>query len=408
MNKQHTSDTLGRTDEFRLSDASKPVNGSSSRPPYKVVSLFTGAGGIDIGFESLGVFETAVALDCSDYCVDTLILNQAKGHAIRSNSLTPWLEPIPGASESVTLLHGAKIQKMDLSEASSDDIRALYGGPIDVVYGGPPCQPFSIRNRRTDKGLHDERGRGNLVFSFIKLVGELNPAVFLFENVRGLEDPEYGGLLDRLVHFAEKELKYSVNVCRIVATHYGAPQTRRRIIIVGVRTGLKFDPPEETHGVTGLFDSFDRRPEVTVGQALEGLPRPGEANFPPNHRAPMHTQEMVERFKTVAPGKQDPIRKKIRLDAEKSCPAIFSGSDTGGGLADIHPWEHRALTPRECARLQCFPDFWELGSNRTGENYKMVANAVPPTVAAAFARRIATTLQSGRGSGRRQPETLTQ
>ena len=101
---------------------------------------------------------------------------------------------------------------------------------------------------------------------------------------------------------------------------------------------------------------------------------------------------MRARFAEVAPGKQDPVRKKIRLHPDRPCPTLFSGSDTGGGLADIHPWENRARTPRECARLQGFPDFWEFASNRSGEVYKLVANAVPPPLAAAFAIQLAAAL----------------
>jgi DNA (cytosine-5)-methyltransferase 1 len=361
-----------------------------SRPaPYRVVSLFSGVGGLDIGFESTGAFEVALSVDWSDYCVKTLEGNKAKRHKIKAGSVAPWLEELPRRPKAVTLLKNTVISQGDLSEASGDDLRKLYAGPIDVVMGGPPCQPFSVRNRMRDRGLLDKQGRGNLVFSFMRLVGELKPRTFLFENVMGLERDEHGDLIEQLVTYAEKELGYKTVTNKIVASGYGVPQDRRRILIIGTQVGLLYMPPKETHGQKNLWDTGDRLPSVTVGEALAGLPSPGSEHAPPNHKAPKHTEEMIKRFATVAPGKQDPVRKKIRLHPNYPCPAIFSGSDTGGGLADLHPTENRALTPRECARLQGIPDYWELFSNRTGEMYKMVANAVPPPLGAAFAVSLA-------------------
>jgi DNA (cytosine-5)-methyltransferase 1 len=366
-----------------------------TKPPYTMVSLFAGVGGIDLGFESTGAFRSVLAVDWSDYCIQTLEANQRKNHTVEVGFLTPWLRTHPRRSRTVRLLDGTIINKMDLSEASGDEIRRLYPGAVDVLTGGPPCQPFSVRNRSSARGLLDAQGRGNLVFSFMRLVDELRPRAFLFENVMGLERDEHGDLLSQLLAYAEQRLGYQTTVHKVVASRYGVPQDRRRIIIVGFSTPTQYSPPTETHGQAGLWDSSDRLPMVTVRKAIEGLPEPGSCDFPANHKAPKHSEEMMMRFSLIMPGKQDPVRKKIRLHPDRPCPAIFSGSDTGGGLADLHPIENRALTPRECARLQSLPDFWELVSNRSGEMYKMVANAVPPTLAAAFASAIATSLDGG-------------
>jgi DNA (cytosine-5)-methyltransferase 1 len=361
---------------------------------FKMVSLFAGAGGIDIGFELTGLFDTVVAADWAKYSIDTLQLNKSKAIKVRLSEAAPWLcRNMPcGETDPTTILNKAVILKTDLSNNGATEIRNSYEAPIDLVVGGPPCQAFSVRNRRADRGLLDEQGRGNLVFSFMEIVGSLRPKAFLFENVMGLERSEYGNLPERLIDYAREKLGYNVTLSKVKASDYGLPQDRRRIIIVGTNPELIYTPPPPTHGCSDLFDLYPKLPMVTVRDALMGLPEPGCKTSPANHNAPKHTDEMKARFADIAPGKQDPIRKKIRLHPDRPCPAIFSGSDTGGGLADIHPWENRALTPRECARLQGFPDEWEFSSNRSGEVYKLVANAVPPQLAAAFAIELAKAL----------------
>jgi DNA (cytosine-5)-methyltransferase 1 len=370
-------------------------------PPEKLnlVSLFAGAGGIDIGFEASGLFRTVIAADWADYAVNTLEANKKLTHRIGLASLAPWLlesNPESNFAEDTVILEDSEIVKLDLSEGAGPVLKGLYSGPIDVVVGGPPCQAFSVRNRRADRGLMDEQGRGNLIFSFMELVRDLNPKAFVFENVMGLDRSEHGNLVEKIVAFARDDLGYQVTIVKIVASDFGLPQDRRRIIIVGTEKNVEFIPPAPTHGVEDLFDTKKRLPFVTVRDALQGLPEPGTDGAPANHIAPNHSDQMRARFAEIVPGKQDPVRKKIRLHPDRPCPTLFSGSDTGGGLADIHPWENRALTPRECARLQGFPDFWELCSNRSGEVYKLVANAVPPPLAAAIAVQLGRAIQSKR------------
>ena len=362
-------------------------------PPekLKLVSLFAGAGGIDIGFEATGLFRTVIAADWADYTFDTLEANKKMAHRIGLASLAPWLlknYPENHFAEDNVILEDTAIVKLDLSEGAGPVLKSLYSDPIDVVVGGPPCQAFSVRNRRADRGLMDEQGRGNLIFSFMELVRDLNAKAFVFENVMGLDRSEHGNLVEKIVAFARDDLGYRVTIVKVVASDFGLPQDRRRIIIVGTEQHVEFLPPAPTHGVEDLFDANKRLPFVTVREALQGLPEPGTDGAPANHIAPKHSDQMRARFAEIAPGKQDPVRKKIRLHPDRPCPTLFSGSDTGGGLADIHPWENRALTPRECARLQGFPDFWELCSNRSGEVYKLVANAVPPPLAAAIALQL--------------------
>jgi DNA (cytosine-5)-methyltransferase 1 len=364
----------------------------------KVLSLFAGAGGLDIGFEATGAFETVLAIDFAGYCTATLEGNKSRRHEIRLEQIAPWLRPPPGFAGQSVLLNTASVIRRDLSTASADDIRQLYSGVIDGVIGGPPCQPFSTRsrNRNLPRGLADVEGRGNLIFTFLNLVRTLEPRFFLFENVLGLDRDDLGNVLDSLLAYAKEHLPYSLHVSKVVASDYGVPQSRKRVFVVGFRQPAPYSPPPVSHGTETLF-ARDLRPFVTVREALASLSPPSRGGSVSNHELRKHSPETVRRFATIPPGKEDPIRKKPRLHPERPAPAVFSGSVDGGGLSDIHPWEDRALTPRETARLQGFPDCWEFVSNRVGEVYKLVANAVPPALAAAFARQIAIALVDDTG-----------
>jgi DNA (cytosine-5)-methyltransferase 1 len=359
----------------------------------KVASLFAGAGGLDIGFEATGAFETVLAIDWADYCTDTLERNRARKCRLGLADIAPWLVPHTAYEASALVLENAIIAQRDLALTSADDIRRLYAGELDGIVGGPPCQSFSTRarNRHLPRGLDDVHGRGNLVFTFFDLIRDLRPRFFLFENVLGLERDDIGNVFETLLSYGRQHLPYHLHVSRVDASDFGVAQARRRIVIVGFRDEAGYSPPTPTHGTTTLFDSSPLLPRRTVRDAFAGLPQAGTGQLT-NHEPRKHSQEVIERFATIAPGKEDPVRKKPRLHPLRPAPAVFSGSVDGGGLSDIHPWENRATTPRECARLQGFPDSWEFVSTRVGEVYKLVANAVPAPMAAAFALRIAMAL----------------
>ena len=222
-----------------------------------LVSLFAGAGGLDIGFESTGDFTTVVAADWAGYSIKTLETNKEKGHVLGLGSIAPWLSKAEYSSrhsKPLPLLGEAAIVRADLSEGSAAELGRIYGGPVDVVVGGPPCQAFSVRNRRADRGLMDVDGRGNLIFSFMEIVRDLRPRAFLFENVMGLDRSEHGNLVEKLVTFAREQLGYRVTISKVVASDFGLPQDRRRIVIVGTEPRLTFSPPQPTHGRPDLFD----------------------------------------------------------------------------------------------------------------------------------------------------------
>lgn len=222
--------------------------------PMKVISLFSGAGGLDIGFHEAG-FETAVFVERDPACCRTLRAN---------------LPDIP-------VIEG------DINEISTEAILAAgHLKPLEaaLVIGGPPCQSFSLAGSRM--GLNDPRGK--LVLEFIRVVREALPVGFVMENVRGLANWEHGKALQAIIEEATQPIKYDGHTYRYEVRYkilnsaaFGAPQFRERIFIVGNRIRVPFEFPQPTHGDVGTeseTDLFNGRlkPYVTVEEAIGSLP----------------------------------------------------------------------------------------------------------------------------------------
>lgn len=216
----------------------------------KVISLFSGAGGFDIGFHQAG-FTTAVMVEMDPSCCDTLRLN---------------CPDVPVINADIREVTTARI----LSAAG------LRPGEAAAVIGGPPCQSFSLAGRRM--GMDDPRGR--LVLEFVRVVREALPMTFVMENVKGMVNWQGGkamaAIMDEFkepVIFEGKEYRYDVQWKVMNAANYGAPQFRERVILVGNRLGKHFEYPQATHGkpLNGLFEG-QLRPYVTVEDAIGKLP----------------------------------------------------------------------------------------------------------------------------------------
>ncbi len=190
----------------------------------KIISLFSGAGGMDIGFHQAG-FETAVAVEQDSSCCATLRRNMPN----------------------VNVIEG------DINQISTQEIlRAGKLKPLEpaLVVGGPPCQSFSLAGKRM--GMDDASGK--LVLEYIRVVRESLPVAFVMENVRGMANWAGGEALNAILSEASKEIiydeqiyKYELSYEILNAVNYGAPQFRDRIIIVGNRIGKKFNFPTSTH-----------------------------------------------------------------------------------------------------------------------------------------------------------------
>lgn len=341
------------------------------------IDLFSGAGGFTVGLSRAG-WRPLLAVDCSESVAQT--------HQHNFPSV-PFIN-------------------RDLSEEQTREIivERLAGTSIGIVAGGPPCQGFSIFGKRrfvNTRGHDPQRDpRNRLIYSFVDIVSRLSPRWFVMENVPGLVSLERGMFLQAIVNDF-KSLGYQNAEARILnAADYGVPQLRRRLLIIGNRTGhiipwpkKKFFPiPEDWQD-----------PHRTVGEVLLDLAEEQSYTAQTCHVPMKHKPLLVERYKYIPEGG--------RLDIERLPPHLKSGYRTvkvqnyshvfkrldrnapaftmvpGHNAFPIHPWLDRALTVREAARIQTFPDELEFKGSRQ-EQCIQVGNAFPPLLAEVIANNI--------------------
>lgn len=333
---------------------------------YNALSLFSGGGGLDLGAEAAG-FTTRICIDNDTACCETLETNKGL--------------PRGGGKR---FLAKAKILCRDIQQLSAKEIleNANIGkSEIDLIYGGPPCQAFSIFGRR--KGMEDPRGP--LLLDYVRIVHDLQPKVFILENVPGLETIGGGKIYNDLVDLLKKETnggKFDVKPFVSDVCDYGVPQRRKRIIIMGSRLEVPITIPPPTHGPKENIGTYvgDILPYNTVGDALKGLPQVNGDKVP-NHKTRTHSERIKQRYAQLAFGERDPKTRINKLDPSKPSFTIIVGSEHGGGKGHVHPYEAREVTPRESARIQTFPDDWSFSGSKRNV-IRQVGNAVPPVFAA--------------------------
>ena len=303
----------------------------------QVVSLFSGAGGFDLGFI------------------------QAGHEVIWANDL--WSE----ACETYRLNLGSHIVCGDIAEIQSDQIPNS-----DIVIGGFPCQGFSVANMKRHE--HDER---NLLYQeFVRVVRDKQPKYFLAENVKGILSLANGRVFQMILNdFVE--IGYLVRYAVLNAADYGVPQKRVRVFIYGCRydePSLATFPPSPTHqkeNGTPLFKGIQKW--VSVGQALASIPEPDAKHALENHEASKYKL----RFNHYIGHRT--------IDPNEPFPTITSrGDDKGGVVVPHHPSNLRRISARESAIIQSFPVDYQFVGTKTSV-YRQVSNAVPPLLA----RRIA-------------------
>lgn len=331
-----------------------------------VLSFFTGAGGLDAGFIAAG-FKIACCVELEEWACNTLRANHPN---------TPVMGP-PYCSG-------------DIKDISAEDIYQfanLEPGQIDVMIGGPPCQPFSQaatqRFMRGDDrfkrlGFEDDL-KGTLLFDYVRLILDIKPRVFVIENVPGLKTVDGGAQL-RLVLDQLQAHGYHVTPLETSnAANYGAPQFRERLIIWGSRTISNPALPTPTHAATGnlLLSAFN-----TVAHALAGMPTDLQ-----NHVTREHSSASIARYRTLDFGQREQLGRVDRLDPRKPSKTVIAGGTSGGGRSHLHPFIARTLSVRECARLQTFDDEF-IFTGSSARQFTQVGNAVPPLLAEHFARQI--------------------
>lgn len=313
------------------------------------VSFFSGAGGLDIGFESAG-FETVANVEIVKMFCDTLRKNGHKTIVGPPNAAGDMSDP-----------------KTVIRQLEAIGVPRNFPG---VFHGGPPCQSFSIAaNQRFNKtgenfkrtGFNHSK-LGNLLFCYIEVICHFKPEVFLIENVDGLLTID-GGVQSARACSILREAGYDVTEPRVVnAADYGVPQKRMRTIIVGSRIG-HFDYPATCPR------------QLPVGCVLKksvvGLP---------NHQTREHSAESVQRYMKLDFGKRDKLGRVDRLDPFKPSKTIIAGGTGGGGRSHLHPFVPRTMSVRECARIQTFPDSYEF-TGPVARQFTQCGNAVPPVLA---------------------------
>jgi DNA (cytosine-5)-methyltransferase 1 len=333
---------------------------------YYAISLFSGAGGFDIGIEAAG-FTTRLCTDFDFHSCQTLLNNKEK---LKNNPVHHFL------SEAV-------IKQKNIKDYTTEEIlkdAGLEKGEVALVYGGPPCQSFSVFGLR--KGMEDPRG--TLLWDYLRVIRDIEPECFIFENVAGLLTIDDGSVfrtfLDELSKNTNGEKKYNVQQHLLDVASFGVPQYRSRIIIYGSKKHTISCPPK-THRINNNDIDENLLPTVTVREALKGLPSAGISKLA-NHTGRIHGKAVIDRYDKLAFGERDSKTRVNRLNPDKPSFTIVVGSDKGGGKGHVHPFEAREVTPRESARLQSFPDYWEFtGTSR--HPIRQVGNAVPPVFAAA-------------------------
>lgn len=299
----------------------------------RVVSLFSGAGGLDLGFIQAG-HEVVWANDIDKDAVKTY------KHNI-----------------------GDHIFEGDISSVSTEEIPSC-----DIVIGGFPCQGFSIAN--IHRNMEDERNQ--LYLQLIRVIQDKNPSYFLMENVPGLLSLEGGKVFEMILNDIN-EIGYQCNWLLVNSADYGVPQTRKRVIFLGTRNDISEQIvfPEITHSETGINGLPLWK---TVADAIGDLPM--EYSFDiPNHIGTKHKVKINGYL-----GNRE-------IDWLKPSPTILGrGGGTGGPVIIPHPELHRRMTVRETARIQSFPDtFIFLGS--MSAQYRQIGNAVPPMLAYHLAKQ---------------------
>lgn len=334
-----------------------------------IISLFTGAGGLDLGLEAVG-FETRCCVELDPYSCETLRKNKEIGIRTGRHNFFSSAEILDKDIKSVATEQILKSAKLEVGEAA-------------LISGGPPCQAFSVFGRR--QGMKDPRGA--VVWEFVRVVREASPRAFVFENVPGLLSVDNEEAFKKFKAALCEQIggtKYEISYFLVESAEYGIPQFRKRIIIIGSRDGIKVSPPPKTHGPSLC-------PYLTVSDALRGLPDAAPDSGVPNHVGRKHSNRIIRRYASLKHGQRDPKTRINKLDPNRPSFTIIKGSDNGGGKGHVHPYLPREVTPRESARIQTFPDWWEF-YDRGRHVISQVGNAVPPLLAAAIGKQLLKTI----------------
>lgn len=367
-----------------------------------IVDLFSGCGGFSLGAELVG-FKSLAAID---------------------------IEPTLQSAYRRNFRHTQAVQA-DVSDIEASNWRHLIGTQRpDGVIGGPPCQGFSsIGKRRSDDA------RNSLIHQFFRHVALLQPKFFVMENVEGLLHADRIGVLSAALNLVPG--RYTVLQPFVInATNFGAPTSRRRVVVVGydpseigeikecdLRLAALAEPSTVRDAISDLPDpiteSGDRNDfgwakyaKIPIDQispyarAMRAAPPSGLGSSDATERLlkglvsgvvrTRHSPEIARRYLGIAGGKSDPITKSYKLEWGGQCPTLRAGTGSERGafqaVRPLHPDKGRVITVREAARLQGFPDWFTFHPTKW-HSFRMIGNSVSPLVSAGLLGRIASRLK---------------
>ena len=372
------------------------------------VDLFAGVGGMTLGFEQAG-FDVLASVEIDPIHCATHEYNFPMWQAICA---------------SVTEISGAEIRK-----------RSQIGDrEVSVVFGGPPCQGFSMIGKRT---FDDPRNQ--LVFHFMRLVKELNAKYFVMENVKGLTLGKHRQFLEEVISQFQQDGYQLVQPYQVLdASHFGVPQHRERLFLIGCRQDLT--PPEYPTPITQpakakripkalqhlpnsptVYEAIADLPDISAypqlcdrdwceveyyipkspySAYLRGLhadpnnfayPRQYNSQLLTSSIATVHSPNSIARFRATAQGEVDKISRFLKLDPHSISNTLRAGTPSNRGAftapRPIHPDYPRCITVREAARLHSYPDWFRFHSTKW-HGFRQIGNSVPPLLARAVAHQL--------------------
>ena len=352
---------------------------------YRILDLFCGAGGFSYGMDKNPDFETLIALDNDQYAGETFKKNM------------PYADVIIGDITD------------DNTKAGIVEKAKKLG--INMIIGGPPCQGYSMKGKKL--GLKDPR---NFLFrEYLNFVEKLKPDVFVIENVKGLLLASNGWFRDEIIKTIG-ELGYTVEYGVLNASDYGVPQARERAIFICSKHNRITLPEKTVSKVVTVRDAisdlsylesgqgeYEQNYSLPISSDYQKLMREGSTKLY-NHKASNHKQVAIDKLKMIPPEKGKEFlpdeligNQKFkttwgRLKWDEVSPTIDTRFDASSNGTNNHPYLHRAITPREAARIQSFDDKFIFYGSKVHVR-KQIGNAVPPLLAKAIADKIDKTIE---------------
>lgn len=374
---------------------------------YNALDLFCGAGGFSIGMDQAG-FNIVASVEFNPQIAVTYKYNNPQTHLIIDD-----IRYIKASNDDIDI-------SMPVHEHGFQDIKQIFDKNklnCDIIFGGPPCQGFSMAGRRirtNARFLEDDR---NYLFKeFIRMVKYLKPKVFVIENVPGILNYNDGAVKTE-IYDTFSELGYDVHAKVLCAADYGVPQMRKRAIFIGNNLGLYSTDlfPPATHNkdkYVSVMDAISDLPELNAGEGIEDINYPTNVVLTDyqrklinpkgliyNHLSSQHKPETIELLKMINEGQTmkdlpEEYRTKSvhsgaygRMEGNSPAYTLTTRLNTPSVGRITHPKQHRTITPREAARIQSFPDRYKFLGDITSLGMQ-IGNAVPPLLSESIGKHL--------------------